>query len=62
MPQGRPPGTTVPLYHVLRFDLVPTGGSDFHGRSKPDLAIGTGLGDLDVPDDRLDQLAARRPG
>lgn len=45
-----------------RFDLVPTGGSDFHGRSKPDLAIGTGLGDLDVPDDRLDQLAARRPG
>lgn len=45
-----------------RFDLVPTGGSDFHGRAKPDLSVGTGLGDLDVPDDRLAQLEARRPG
>lgn len=44
-----------------RFDLVATGGSDFHGSFKPDLAIGTGLGDLQVPDDRLEQLAARRP-
>lgn len=42
--------------------LVATGGSDFHGRFKPDLAVGTGLGDLRVPDDRLEQLAARRPG
>lgn len=45
-----------------RFDLVATGGSDFHGSFKPDLSVGTGLGDLQVPDDRLDQLAARRPG
>ncbi len=43
-----------------RFDLVATGGSDFHGAFKPDLSVGTGTGDLDVPDDRLDALAARR--
>jgi len=44
-----------------RFDLVATGGSDFHGTFKPDLSVGTGLGDLQVPDDRLDQLTSRRP-
>lgn len=44
-----------------RTGLVATGGSDYHGRFKPDLAVGTGLGDLDVPDRALEQLAARRP-
>jgi predicted metal-dependent phosphoesterase TrpH len=43
-----------------RFDLVATGGSDYHGKFKPDLAIGTGLGDLEVPDRALDDLTARR--
>jgi len=40
--------------------LVPTGGSDFHGSFKPDLAVGSGTGDLDVPDGVLEELAARR--
>ncbi|HEY5108081.1 MAG TPA: PHP domain-containing protein [Acidimicrobiales bacterium] len=44
-----------------RFDLVPTGGSDFHGATKPDLYVGTGTGDLKVPDRVLDQLEAARP-
>jgi predicted metal-dependent phosphoesterase TrpH len=44
-----------------RSDLVATGGSDFHGSFKPDLAVGRGLGDLDVPDAALDALEARRP-
>lgn len=44
-----------------RAGLVATGGSDFHGTFKPDLRVGTGLGDLDVPDDALEALAARRP-
>ena len=44
-----------------RFGLVPTGGSDFHGTSKPDVAVGTGTGDLKVPDRVLDQLEAARP-
>lgn len=45
-----------------RVDLVPTGGSDFHGSFKPQLSVGVGLGDLRVPDDTLEHLAARRPG
>jgi predicted metal-dependent phosphoesterase TrpH len=44
-----------------RRGLVATGGSDYHGSFKPDLEVGTGMGDLDVPDSALDELAARRP-
>lgn len=44
-----------------RHGLVATGGSDHHGTYKPDLSVGTGRGDLHVPDDVLDDLADRRP-
>lgn len=44
-----------------RHGLVPTGGSDYHGANKPGLAVGTGAGDLTVPDLFLAALAARRP-
>ncbi len=44
-----------------RFDLVPTGGSDHHGTIKPDLRVGTGQGDLKVPEAVLPALEARRP-
>jgi hypothetical protein len=44
-----------------RFDLVATGGSDYHGTLKPDLRVGTGRGDLKVPDRVLAQLEGRRP-
>jgi hypothetical protein len=44
-----------------RYGLVATGGSDFHGTYKPDLSVGTGTGDLDVPDTALAELTARRP-
>jgi predicted metal-dependent phosphoesterase TrpH len=40
--------------------LVATGGSDFHGSFKPDLAVGLGTGDLHVSDAVLEELAARR--
>jgi len=43
-----------------RYGLVATGGSDFHGAYKPGLMIGSGLGDLAVPDEVLDELRARR--
>jgi sugar phosphate isomerase/epimerase len=43
-----------------RLGLVATGGSDYHGNFKPPLCVGTGRGDLDVPDDVLEALAARR--
>jgi len=44
-----------------RSGLVATGGSDYHGVVKPDLAVGTGHGDLQVPDSVLDALESRRP-
>ena len=44
-----------------RHGLVATGGSDYHGTFKPDLEVGTGTGDLDVPDGALDELELRRP-
>ena len=44
-----------------RHDLVATGGSDFHGTFKPDLFVGTGTGDLDVPDAAVTELRSRRP-
>lgn len=44
-----------------RHDLCPSGGSDYHGTYKPDLSLGTGTGDLNVPDDWLDALEDRRP-
>ena len=40
--------------------LVATGGSDHHGTYKPDLSVGIGRGDLDVPDTALEELRARR--
>jgi predicted metal-dependent phosphoesterase TrpH len=43
-----------------RFGLVATGGSDYHGSVKSDLSVGTGQGDLRVPDEVLDELSARR--
>jgi len=46
---------------AARHDLVATGGSDYHGTVKPGLAVGTGRGDLLVPDEVLERLTARRP-
>jgi predicted metal-dependent phosphoesterase TrpH len=40
--------------------LVATGGSDYHGRYKAGLEIGTGRGDLRVPDEVVDHLDALR--
>lgn len=34
-----------------QFGLLPSGGSDFHGAIKPDICLGTGKGDLCVPDE-----------
>lgn len=32
------------------YGLLPSGGSDFHGSNKPDIALGSSRGALDVPD------------
>lgn len=47
--------------HIAKdLDLVPSGGSDFHGREvKPDIELGRGLGDLYVPEGVLEEQAER---
>jgi hypothetical protein len=52
---------------VERHGLLATGGSDYHGRHKPDVRIGTGRDDnVAVPTERLaalrDRLATGGPG
>ena len=39
-----------------RFDLLMTGGSDFHGTLKPDIALGKGKGSLHVPTKVVERL------
>lgn len=48
-------------YHALaeRHGLCATGGSDYHGDYKPGLSMGSGQGDLEVPDDYLTALETR---
>jgi|AMFO01.1.fsa_nt_gi Predicted metal-dependent phosphoesterases (PHP family) len=43
---------------AARLGVVATGGSDYHGAGKPGIALGTGKGDLVVPDDVLEHLRA----
>ena len=38
------------------FNLICTGGSDYHGTGKPDIALGTGRGNLAVPESMLEDL------
>lgn len=40
------------------FELLPGGGSDFHGTNKPDISIGTGKNNLHIPYEILDALRA----
>jgi predicted metal-dependent phosphoesterase TrpH len=44
---------------AARSRLAITGGSDYHGHYKPDLKLGTGRGDLHVPDGALAALRER---
>lgn len=46
---------------AARAGLAITGGSDHHGKYKPDLRLGTGRGDLHVPDGALEALRDRLP-
>lgn len=43
---------------AAEFGLKPSGGSDYHGANKPDIALGTGRGDLQIP---MAWLEALRP-
>ena len=49
--------TALFLDLAKRYDLMVTGGSDFHGGTKPNVALGTGCeGNLRIPSDLLDRL------
>lgn len=41
-----------------KYNLLISGGSDFHGSNKPDLDLGTGYGNLNVPDYVLEDIRA----
>lgn len=43
-----------------KLDLAVTGGTDFHGSAKPDIALGTGRGNVNVPYSVLERLRAIR--
>lgn len=42
------------------FRLLPSGGSDFHGENKPDIALGTGKNNLCIPRKILNDLLQAR--
>ena len=46
---------------AAEFNLLPSGGSDFHGSNKPDISIGTGKGSLRVPANFVKQLQEGTP-
>ena len=43
-----------------KYELLESGGSDFHGANKPDIAIGTGRGNLRIPYSFYERLLERR--
>ncbi len=51
------PKQTAELLDIAtRLNLLVTGGSDFHGMTKPDIEVGVGKGGLTVPVKLLDPL------
>ena len=42
-----------------KYALVTSGGSDFHGENFPDIALGRGRGNLEVPDSIVRPLQQR---
>ena len=39
-----------------KYNLLPSGGSDFHGGNKPGLDLAVGYGKLFVPEEFLDNI------
>ncbi len=55
-----PRETEMYLELACKYGLLVTGGSDFHGLVKPEVALGTGYnGNLKVPEDLVDRLGLR---
>lgn len=54
------PMTCLAFSLAEEFGLLPSGGSDYHGAAKPDITMGTGWGDLQIPDSVLGTLKNER--
>lgn len=50
------------MRHAQRRNLAFSGGSDYHGKTTPDVRLGTGRGGMYVPDSWLNELHNRRRG
>ena len=48
--------TAYLLELAARYNLAPSGGSDFHGTNKPDIFLGTGKNNLQIPYELLENL------
>lgn len=54
--------THLALSLCRTYNLLPSGGSDFHGANKPGLELGSGYGDLIVPEKILKDLKVKKYG
>jgi predicted metal-dependent phosphoesterase TrpH len=55
-----PEQTELYLRLAAEYELMVTGGSDFHGAAKPEIQLGTGRdGNLHIPDDLVDRFRTR---
>jgi hypothetical protein len=59
-PEHTPGQTTLFLQLCREFDLLVSGGSDFHGSVKPDIRLGTGRSNLDLPYALVQTMKDRR--
>lgn len=55
-----PTQTAAYMAMANRLGLLVSGGSDFHGAVKPTISLGTGKGNLRVPNEVLDKMKAYR--
>jgi len=55
-----PEETVLAKALAAKFGILESGGSDFHGETKPDIALGTGRGELRVPIKCLENLKKRK--
>ena len=55
------PEETADSFELIeKYGLLPSGGSDFHGQNKPDIAVGTGRGDLKIPYTWIQQIKLKK--
>ena len=59
-PEHTPGQTTLYLQLCREYDLLVSGGSDFHGSVKPDILLGRGRSNLSLPYDLVQAMKDRR--